>query len=402
MLITVMENRYRSYGPSRTNRFSPRRSYGRNTRKSSGISTNQYIAKAIETETSNIYVTDALFNDFNLDPILQKNILSKRYTIPTKIQNEAIPAIMAGKDILGIASTGSGKTAAFLLPMINKFLNDGTQTCLIVVPTRELGSQIQDEFRELAKGTNLKSVLIIGGKSIRDQMYILDKRPHFIIATPGRLKDIFDRRGVNLGEVNNVILDEVDRMLDMGFIDDIRYIIDKLDPNRQSLFFSATMSFKAEAIANSLLKNPVKVEIESQSPQHNVDQDVIRVDGSKRKEEVLLDLLSKEEFKRVLIFTRTKRNADKLSDYLYNQKLNVDALHGDKRQSQRTRIIDGFKRGDFNILIATDVASRGLDVNNITHVINYDEPECYEDYIHRIGRTGRAGKKGYALTFIDR
>jgi ATP-dependent RNA helicase RhlE len=309
---------------------------------------------------------------------------------------------MQGKDILGLASTGSGKTAAFLLPMINKFIKDGTQTCLIVVPTRELGSQIQDEFRELAKGTNLKSVLIIGGKSIRDQMYILSKRPHFIIATPGRLKDIYDRRGVNLGEVNNVILDEVDRMLDMGFIDDIRYIIDKLDTNRQSLFFSATMSFKAEAIANSLLKNPIKIEIEQQSAQKNVDQDIIRVDGSKRKEEVLLDLLSKEEFKRVLIFTRTKRNADKLSDYLYNQKLNVDALHGDKRQSQRTRIIDGFKRGDFNILIATDVASRGLDVNNITHVINYDEPESMEDYIHRIGRTGRAGKKGYALTFVDR
>ncbi len=397
-----MENRYKSFGHSRSNRYSPRRNFRANTRRSSGISTNQYIAKAIQTETSNIYVTAALFNDFNLDPILQKNILGKRYTIPTKIQNEAIPAILSGKDILGIASTGSGKTAAFLLPMINKFLNDGTQTCLIVVPTRELGMQIQDEFRELTKGTNLKSVLIIGGKSIKDQMYILRKRPHFIIATPGRLKDVYERRGVNLSEVNNVILDEVDRMLDMGFINDIRFIIEKLDTNRQSLFFSATMSFKAEQIANSLLKNPTKIEIESQAPQHNVDQDIVKIDELKKKEEVLLDLLSKEEFKKVLIFTRTKRNADKLSNYLYDNKLDVDALHGDKRQSQRSRIIDGFKRGNFNILIATDVASRGLDVSDITHVINYDEPECYEDYIHRIGRTGRAGKKGYALTFIDR
>ncbi len=397
-----MENRYKSYGHGRSNRFSPRRSFRANTRKNSGISTNQYIAKAIQTETSNIYVTDALFNDFKLDSILQKNILSKRYTIPTKIQNEAIPTILAGKDILGIASTGSGKTAAFLLPMINKFLNDGTQTCLIVVPTRELGMQIQDEFRELTRNTNLKSVLIIGGKSIKDQMYILRKRPHFIIATPGRLKDIYERKGVNLAEVNNVILDEVDRMLDMGFINDIRFIIDKLDTNRQSLFFSATMSPKAEQIANSLLKNPTKIEIESQAPQHNVDQDIVKIDGLKKKEEVLLDLLSKEEFKKVLIFTRTKRNADRLSNYLYDNKLDVDALHGDKRQSQRSRIIDGFKKGNFNILIATDVASRGLDVSDITHVINYDEPECYEDYIHRIGRTGRAGKKGYALTFIDR
>ena len=397
-----MENRYKSYGHGRSNRFPQRRSFRANTRKSSGISTNQYIAKAIQTETSNIYVTDALFNDFKLDPILQKNILGKRYTTPTKIQNEAIPAILSGKDILGIASTGSGKTAAFLLPMINKFLNDGTQTCLIVVPTRELGMQIQDEFRELTRNTNLKSVLIIGGKSIKDQMYILRKRPHFIIATPGRLKDIYERKGVNLAEVNNVILDEVDRMLDMGFINDIRFIIDKLDANRQSLFFSATMSPKAEQIANSLLKNPTKIEIESQAPQHNVDQDIVKIDGLKKKEEVLLDLLSKEEFKKVLIFTRTKRNADKLSNYLYDNKLDVDALHGDKRQSQRSRIIDGFKRGNFNILIATDVASRGLDVSDITHVINYDEPECYEDYIHRIGRTGRAGRKGYALTFVDR
>lgn len=397
-----MENRYKSYGYGRSNRFPQRRSFRANTRKGSGISTNQYIAKAIQTETSNIYVTDALFNDFKLDPILQKNILGKRYTTPTKIQNEAIPAILSGKDILGIASTGSGKTAAFLLPMINKFLNDGTQTCLIVVPTRELGMQIQDEFRELTRNTNLKSVLIIGGKSIKDQMYILRKRPHFIIATPGRLKDIYERKGVNLAEVNNVILDEVDRMLDMGFINDIRFIIDKLDTNRQSLFFSATMSPKAEQIANSLLKNPTKIEIESQAPQHNVDQDIVKIDGLKKKEEVLLDLLSKEEFKKVLIFTRTKRNADKLSNYLYDNKLDVDALHGDKRQSQRSRIIDGFKKGNFNILIATDVASRGLDVSDITHVINYDEPECYEDYIHRIGRTGRAGKKGYALTFIDR
>jgi ATP-dependent RNA helicase RhlE len=281
-------------------------------------------------------------------------------------------------------------------------LNDGTQTCLIVEPTRELASQIQDEFRELSRNTNLKSVLIIGGKSIRDQMFILNKRPHFIICTPGRLKDIYERRGVNLDEVNNVVLDEVDRMLDMGFIDDIRFIISKLNPERQSLFFSATMSFKSEAVANSLLKNPVKIEVEKQSPQKNVDQDIVRISGEKRKEDVLYDLLCKEEFKRVLVFTRTKRNADKLSDYLYDKKMNVDALHGGKRQSQRTRIINDFKKGNINILIATDVASRGLDVSDITHVVNYDEPECYDDYIHRIGRTGRAGKKGIALTFIDR
>lgn len=396
-----MNNRYRSFGQSRNNRFSPRKNYGRG-RKFSTINPSQYIAKAVEEETTNIYVDGTHFTDFKLNKTLERNVLDKKYTIPTKIQHEAIPAIMEGKDILGIASTGSGKTAAFLLPMIDKIMKDGSQTCLIVVPTRELASQIQDEFRDLSRNTNLKSVLVIGGKGIRDQMYILSKRPHFIIATPGRLGDIYERKGINLDEVNNVILDEVDRMLDMGFIADIKYIISHLNPNRQSLFFSATMSSKAELIANSLLKNPVKVEIEKQSPLKNVDQNVVKIDGGKRKEDVLYDILCKDECKRVLVFTRTKRNADKLSDYLYDKKMNVDALHGNKRQSQRTRIINSFKKGNINVLIATDVASRGLDVNDISHVVNYDEPESFDDYIHRIGRTGRAGKKGVALTFLDR
>lgn len=397
-----MKNRYQSFGRSRNSRYSPRRSYGRSTRGGSGISVNQYIAKATDAEMPNIYVDGALFSDFKLGKVLDRNIINKKYTVPTKIQNETIPNILKGRDILGIANTGSGKTAAFLLPMIEKLMNDDSQTCLIVVPTRELAGQIQDEFVDLARDTNLKSVLIIGGKSIRDQMYILNKRPHFIISTPGRLKDIYERRGVKLEEVNNVILDEVDRMLDMGFIDDIKFIISKLDKDRQSLFFSATMSPKAEIIANSLLRNPVKVEVEKQSPLKNVEQDIVRIDHSKRKEEVLYNLLCKEEFKRVLVFTRTKRNADKLSDYLYDKRVDADVLHGDKKQSQRTRTINNFKRGTVDILIATDVASRGLDVSNISHVINYDEPENFEDYIHRIGRTGRAGKKGYALTFIER
>lgn len=398
-----MENRYRSYGHSRNNRYSPRRNYGRNSREGSSINPERYVAKATQEDAPNIYVDGALFANFKLHPTLQRNILGKKYSIPTKIQNEAIPNILEGRDILGIASTGSGKTAAFLLPMIDKIMKDRTQTCLIVVPTRELASQIQDEFRELSRDTGLRSIVVIGGKSIKDQMFILRKEPHFIIATPGRLKDIYERRGVKLENVNNVILDEVDRMLDMGFIDDIRFIISKLNTQRQTLFFSATMSYKAESIANTILKNPIKIEIEKQSPLKNVDQDVVRMRNlDKRKEEVLYDLLCKEDFKKVLVFTRTKREADKLSRYLFDKKLDVNALHGDKRQSQRTRIINDFKKDYIRILIATDVASRGLDVNNITHVINYDEPENLDAYIHRIGRTGRAGKTGVALTFLDR
>ncbi len=338
--------------------------------------------------------------EFDLIKELKKNITYKKYTSPTKIQYEAIPKILQGRDILGLASTGSGKTAAFLIPMINKGVHDRSQRFLIVVPTRELAIQIQDEFMQLARNTGLRSVLVIGGNSIGAQIGILRRDPAFIIATPGRLKDVSERGAIYLKDINNVILDEVDRMLDMGFIDDIRYITSRLNENRQSLFFSATMNRKSEEIANTLLKNPVKIEVEKQEPGKNVDQDVVRLKPGENKFNVLCEYLSKDEFKKILVFTRTKREAENLSKKLFDRGIKVNALHGDKRQAQRTKIIDSFKRDIINILIATDVASRGLDVNNISHVINYDIPENYDDYIHRIGRTGRAGKKGYALTFV--
>lgn len=338
--------------------------------------------------------------EFDLIKELKKNITYKKYTSPTKIQYEAIPKILQGRDILGLASTGSGKTAAFLIPMINKGVHDRSQRFLIVVPTRELAIQIQDEFMQLARNTGLRSVLVIGGNSIGAQIGILRRDPAFIIATPGRLKDVSERGAIYLKDINNVILDEVDRMLDMGFIDDIRYITSRLNENRQSLFFSATMDRKSEEIANTLLKNPVKIEVEKQEPGKNVDQDVVRLKPGENKFNVLCEYLSKDEFKKILVFTRTKREAENLSKKLFDRGIKVNALHGDKRQAQRTKIIDSFKRDIINILIATDVASRGLDVNNISHVINYDIPENYDDYIHRIGRTGRAGKKGYALTFV--
>lgn len=338
--------------------------------------------------------------EFDLIKELKKNITYKKYTSPTKIQYEAIPKILQGRDILGLASTGSGKTAAFLIPMINKGVHDRSQRFLIVVPTRELAIQIQDEFMQLARNTGLRSVLVIGGNSIGAQIGILRRDPAFIIATPGRLKDVSERGAIYLKDINNVILDEVDRMLDMGFIDDIRYITSRLNENRQSLFFSATMNRKSEEIANTLLKNPVKIEVEKQEPGKNVDQDVVRLKPGENKFNVLCEYLSKDEFKKILVFTRTKREAENLSKKLFDRGIKVNALHGDKRQAQRTKIIDSFKRDIINILIATDVASRGLDVNNISHVINYDIPENYDDYIHRIGRTGRAGKKGSALTFV--
>jgi ATP-dependent RNA helicase RhlE len=391
------KNRRSSY---RTSSYSSNRRGRGYNRRGSKISIEQLVAKAVYEDLPSIYVLDHNLLEFDLVKELKRNITYKKYTSPTKIQYEAIPHILKGRDILGTASTGSGKTAAFLIPMINKAVLDRSQKFLILVPTRELAMQIQDEFMQLARNTGIRSVLVMGGSSMRTQIDILKRDPQFVIATPGRLKDLTERKAINLLKINNIILDEVDRMLDMGFIQDIKYITSQLSDNKQSLFFSATMNRKSEEIANNLLKNPIKVEIEKQSPGKNVDQDVIRLKNGDVKFDVLCEYINKDEFKKVLIFTRTKREAEHLSDKLLDKGIKVNALHGDKRQTQRSKIIEAFKKNYLNILIATDVASRGLDINNITHVINYDIPENYDDYIHRIGRTGRAGKKGYALTFV--
>ncbi len=395
-------NRYGNRRPSyRSSSYNNSRSGGGYNRKGSSINVSQLIAKAVYEDLPSIYVLDHNLLEFDLVRELKTNIAYKKYTSPTKIQYEAIPQILKGRDVLGLASTGSGKTAAFLIPMINKALLDNTQRFLIIEPTRELAMQIQDEFMQLARNTGLRSVLVIGGNSIGTQIGLLKRNPQFVIATPGRLKDLTDRKAINLLSINNVILDEVDRMLDMGFVNDIKYIISRLSEKKQSLFFSATMNRKSEEIANSLLINPVKVEVQKMEQGKNVDQDVIKLKNGENKFDVLCDYVNKEEFKKVLIFTRTKRQAENLSKKLIEKGIKVNSLHGDKRQTQRSRIINDFKKDYLNILIATDVASRGLDINNISHVINYDIPQNYDDYIHRIGRTGRAGKKGYALTFVE-
>jgi len=369
-------------------------------KRPSKININQLISKAVCEELPSIYVENGSFFDFDISNELKENIKYKKYTKPTKIQHEVIPHILKGKDILGIANTGLGKTAAFLIPMINKAVLDKNQRFLIVAPTRELATQIQSEFVQLSKGMNMRNVLIIGGSSMEKQRSILKRKPQFMIATPGRLKDLSERKIVDLSKINNIVLDEVDRMLDMGFIDDIKFIISKLNSNRQSLFFSATMNRKTRDIANKFLNDPIQVQTEEQCAAKSVEQNVIRLKPTETKFKVLCDYVCKQDFKKVLIFTRTKRESESLSKKLLGFGIRSNALHGDKRQSQRNRIISAFKNDNVNILVATDVASRGLDIQNITHVINYDIPENYDDYIHRIGRTGRAGKKGYALTFV--
>jgi superfamily II DNA/RNA helicase len=254
--------------------------------KANTISVDKLIAKAVDSEPMNMFVDDFEYSQFDLTKVLKRNAYAKGYSNPTKIQYQAIPKILEGRDIMGIATTGSGKTAAFLIPMIDKIVRDRSNRCLIVVPTRELAMQIQDEFKSLAKDTSLRSVLIMGGNSIRAQIAILRRDPDFLICTPGRLKDLSERGEVRLSNINNVVLDEVDRMLDMGFVQDVKYIVNGLNKNRQSLFFSATMNRKSEEIANTLLHNPVRIEIERQEPGRNVDQDVVRLQSNQNKFDV--------------------------------------------------------------------------------------------------------------------
>lgn len=410
------KRRYSKTSNNNHSKSSSGRSFGNNSFKSRGnknnwrnknrrimrenIAHSRYISKVSDVDNIATYTPERNFYDFDLHDVLARNIVSRNYVNPTKIQDQAIPEILKGKDLIGIASTGSGKTGAFLIPMIDKVLRNPRDRVLIVSPTRELASQINSEFRIFAKNTNLRIVLVIGGANIRNQIRLLGARPQFVVATPGRLIDLEKRNCINLRSFNNVVLDEVDQMLDMGFVEDIKMLIAKLAQERQSLFFSATMSPKEEAIANSLVESPVKVESNKQSPLKTINQDIVKVSSRSHKIQVLHDLLKKDEFNKVLVFSSTKVGADKISNELRGKGIMVDSLHGDKSQHLRSKVLSKFRYDKINVLVATDVAARGIDIPDITHVINYDEPSNYRDYIHRIGRTGRIGKKGTALTFV--
>ncbi len=341
------------------------------------------------------------FADFQISDVLKRNISEVGYTIPTPIQDRAIEPILEGKDLVGIANTGTGKTAAFLIPLINKVLKDRGQRVLILTPTRELASQIRSDFFGFSKNLNIYSTLCIGGVNIRRQVQDLSRKPSFVIATPGRIQDLYRSKVINFHDFSSIVLDEADRMVDIGFIKDIDYIVSLLPKLRQSLFFSATINNEVRQILEKFVQNPVLVSVKTRDTAENIIQKVISVHDSKRRVEILHDLLIQKDFVKVLVFGRTKHSVQRLSDELVTRGFKVGAIHGNKRQNQRTKTLDLFKRDQINILIATDVASRGLDIPNVSHVINYDLPESKDAYIHRIGRTGRADKKGVALTFVN-
>ena len=341
------------------------------------------------------------FSKFTITDKLMRNIKAHGYENPTEIQQKSIPEILSGRDLIGIANTGTGKTGAFLISLINKSFIDKNQRVLIVVPTRELAIQIKEEYRIFAQGTGLDAVALVGGINIKQQTYALRHKPHFVIGTPGRIKDLINRKELNLFQFQNVVLDEVDKMVDIGFIQDIKWLISLLPKKRQSLFFSATVNKNTEEILRQFVTNPVTISINRQKNINNIDQDIIKLKNGESKIDTLHNLLTEPGFNKVIIFGRTKWGIQKLTDELVYRGFKASAIHGNKSQNQRQKALQQFKNNEIQILTATDVASRGLDIDNVTHVINYDAPESYDDYIHRIGRTGRAGKKGTALTFIE-
>lgn len=360
--------------------------------------TNKATAKAEEVP----YEATHKFTDFPFGAQLQHNIAHKGYITPSPIQDQAIPHIIDGRDVIGLANTGTGKTAAFLLPILERQSGITLRpSVLIMAPTRELAQQIDEEFRTFNKGLNLYSTVVVGGMNIDRQIRDLRRRPHIIIGTPGRLKDLLQRRELQLKNMTTLVLDEADRMLDMGFLPDMRAIIGAMPRERQTLFFSATITPEITALTREFLNDPVTVSVRTTETSEHVEQDVISYQDKAHKIELLVNMLSNEAYEKVLIFGETKFGVQRLSDHLDNIGIPSAAIHGNKNQSQRQRALKAFKDEKVRVLVATDVAARGLDIPNVTHVINFDTPSTYEDYIHRIGRTGRAGARGHAHTFIE-
>ena len=364
----------------------------------------QFIKKAA-VKTADVLpmpVDEVLFSSLNLPESLKMTISSHGYTALTPIQAKGIPAIRDGKDVIGIANTGTGKTAAFLIPLVEKIIKDSSYKALVISPTRELAMQTRDELRKFSGRMAIYSAFCVGQLSIREQIYQVRQNPHVVVGTPGRLKDLINRGVLKLCSFKMIILDEADQMLDMGFIHDIKEIISYLPAIRQSLFFSATVSARINQLIASFVKNPVIISVKTGETLSHIKQDLVKHDSKiGAKMEKLTYLLKNEEFKKVLVFGRTKHGVERISRDLFQKGFKVTSIHGNKAQFQRQQAIRMFKEDVVKIMIATDVAARGLDIPNVSHVINYDIPTTYEDYIHRIGRTGRANTPGTALTFVE-
>jgi len=348
-----------------------------------------------------VYTPKNRFSTMGLNARLVRAITNMGLEVPSPIQDQIIPENMNGNDVIGLAQTGTGKTAAFLIPLIEKTLKEYDRQTLILAPTRELAIQIEDELKKLAREFKIFSVVCVGGVNIRPQMNALRRKNHFVIGTPGRVLDLIKRKNFIPSKVTTVVLDEADRMLDMGFINDMKSILSATPKNRETLFFSATMNKGAEDIVHSFLNNPVTISVKKKDVTDSILQDVVRFHHHDKFETLTGLLKDTEEFKRVLIFGSMKHSVEKLANQLSATGIIAESIHGNKGHTQRQRALARFKSGNARVLVATDVAARGIHVDGVTHVINYDLPNTFEDYVHRIGRTGRGSKRGKALTFVQ-
>ncbi len=392
-------NRYR--GGNRRSHFAPHKR--RSHQNKASINPSRFINKAVVPEKEAPYQAKHGFDDFGLNRQTVATLKYLGFKEPSPIQDQCIPEALSGCDVIGLANTGTGKTAAFLLPIIDKLsANRSLTSVLILAPTRELAQQIDAEFKRFSAGQKQFSALVVGGANIGRQIQAIKRGPHVIIGTPGRIKDLIQRKVLRLATVSTFVLDEADRMCDMGFVNDIREIESEISRDRQTLCFSATMTPAVKDIVEEFMQTPVTISVIKNETSDHIEQDVVQARDKMHKIDLLTEMLQDPEFEKVIIFGETKFGVQRLADKLNKDSLPAAAIHGNKSQSQRERALREFKSGSVRVLVATDVAARGLDIPEVSHVINFDPPKQYEDYVHRIGRTGRAGKTGKALTFVTR
>ncbi len=378
------------------------RSSGNGQGKGKLLDPKLFVKKGIAQEET-IQIPTRLIEELQIHPSIIRNLLKKGYKTTTEIQDKTLEAILEGRNLLGLAQTGTGKTSAFLTPIVNNLLQQKPNfQVLIVSPTRELALQIEGEFKSIAKDLNLSSNCLIGGTSVQRDVMNLRRPSHLIIGTPGRISDMIRQKALNLKNFNVLVLDEFDRLLDMGFSNDIQFFVDGMSNRKQTILFSATEEKGQKALISKLLENPVEVRVRSGnvSPE-TIDQDIIRVKNGENKMDVLVSMVRDKSFEKVLVFAETKRWVSRICKDLRHAGIKADEIHGNKSQNYRINALDSFKNKKIQVLVATDVAARGLDISNVSHVINYQQPKNMDSYIHRIGRTGRAGESGKAFTFVN-
>lgn len=391
--VTGRQNRYRSFkqNPAAGKRFSKQL-----------LDADLFVKKAQPVNETR-YVASRVIKDLPVNQSIISNLLKKGYVAPTEIQERSIEPILKGHDLMGLAQTGTGKTGAFLIPLAHNLLGKMPSfQILVITPTRELAVQIEQEFKSITAGLDLCSECFIGGTDVRKDIMKLRKPYHVVIGTPGRISDMVRQRAINLDHFSTLVLDEFDRLLDMGFSPDILKIVDGMRNRKQTILFSATEDKSQRAMIGKLLHNPIEVRLRKGNISgDNIDQEVIRISEGENKMDILLDLINDPSFEKVLIFADTKRWVSRICKNLRKAGIRADEIHGNKSQHYRANALQAFKNRKIQVLVATDVAARGLDIVNVSHVINYQPPQNMDSYIHRIGRTGRAGKSGKAYTFVS-